>query len=243
MSAEERIERARLLYERAVFGGEADALAMADRELNAVEADLALARGRIVHARFLEQASARSVTSEERSGGPLLGPGDENSEELALFQRAAELYRMLGDTRGEGEALFWVGVFHQVVRHDNNAAVPVLERSYELATQAGDKLTISYAARHLGIAEHMAGRVNTARERLEESVRLRREIGFLPGVAANLIGLAYLAADESHRHEALTLIEEARSIAEASGARGVMRGVEEARTQLQGVAAPHPASD
>ena len=44
MSAEDRIERARLLYERAVFGGDADALATADRELDAVEADLALAR-------------------------------------------------------------------------------------------------------------------------------------------------------------------------------------------------------
>jgi len=43
MSAEDRIERSRLLYERAVYGGDADALETADRELDAVEADLALA--------------------------------------------------------------------------------------------------------------------------------------------------------------------------------------------------------
>ena len=47
MSAEDRIERARLLYERAVYGGDASALETADRELDAVEADLALARGRV----------------------------------------------------------------------------------------------------------------------------------------------------------------------------------------------------
>lgn len=46
MSADGRIERARMLYENAVFGGNAGALAAAERELDAVEADLALARGR-----------------------------------------------------------------------------------------------------------------------------------------------------------------------------------------------------
>jgi hypothetical protein len=213
MSAEERIERARLLYEQSVFNGETDALAVADRELNAVEADLALARGRVVHGRFL-------------------AGGTEDPRELELFQRAAGLYRTLGDSRGEAEALFWIGTFHQVVRHDDGAAVPSFERSYELATQAGDKLTMSYALRHLGIAEHTAGRLNAARARLEESVRLRREMGFLPGVAANLVGLAYIAAAEGRRDDAMTVIEEAASIAEASGARGIMRSIEQARAQL-----------
>jgi hypothetical protein len=49
MSADDRIEAARLLYERAVFTGDADALTTADRELDGVEA--ALARGRIIHPR------------------------------------------------------------------------------------------------------------------------------------------------------------------------------------------------
>lgn len=213
MSVDGRIERARLLYERAVFGGDADALATAERDLDAVEADLALARGRVIHARFLERR-------------------DEDPQELALFQRAAELYRMLGDVRGEGESLFWVGTFHQVVRRDAAAAVPALERSRELAARVGDKLTMSYALRHLGIAEHTAGRLDAARERLEESVRLRREIGFLPGVAANLVGLIYIAAAEGRRDDALAMVEEAGALAEASGARGIMHQVEEARAQL-----------
>jgi len=213
MSVNDRIELARLLYESAVFGGDASALAIAERELDAVEADLALARGRVIHARFLEQRN-------------------EDPHELALFERAAQLYQTLGDVRGEGEALLWVGIFHQVVRHDNDAAVPVLDRSYELATQVGDTLTVSYALRHLGIAEHAAGRLDAARERLEESMRLRREIGFLPGVAANLVGLAYIAAAQGRRAEALALIEEAAAIAAAAGAHGIMRQVEEASTQL-----------
>jgi tetratricopeptide (TPR) repeat protein len=220
MSAEDRIERARLLYERAVYGGDASTLATADRELDGVEADLAVARGRVIHTRFLEQ---RDEDPERLAKDP---------HELALFECAAKLYRKLGDVRGEGEALFWVGCFYQVVRRDDDTAVPVLERSRELAAQAGDKQTMSEALRHLGIAEHRAGRLDTARERLEESVRLRREIGLMPGVAANLVGLAYIAAGDGRHDEALALLEEAGAIAEASGAHRIMRQVEEARTQL-----------
>jgi tetratricopeptide (TPR) repeat protein len=220
MSSEERIERARLLYERAVFGGDASALATAERELNAVEADLALARGRLIHARFLEQR-------DQSQGKP-----SEDPEELVLFERAAHLYQMLGDVRGEGEALFCIGTFHQIVRQDDAAAILVLERSRELATQVGDKLTISYALRHLGIAEYNAGRLDTARERLEESVQLRRELAFLPGVAANLVGLGYIAAGEGRRDDALALFEEADAIAAASDAQGIMRSIEQSRTDL-----------
>ena len=93
ISADERIERARLLYERFVFGGEAGLLAAADRELDAVEAGLALARGRVMHGRFLEQ----------RDSDP--GQLTEDPRELPLFERAAELYQALGDMPGEAEAL------------------------------------------------------------------------------------------------------------------------------------------
>lgn len=210
---DDRIEQAGLLYERAVFGGDADAVTAAERELDAVEADLTLARGRVVHARFL--------TSRR-----------EDPEELGLFERAADLYRRLGDVRGEAEALFWIGCFHQVVRDDDAAAVPVLEQSHEKAVKAGDALTASYALRHLGIADQRAGRLGPARERLEESTRLRRELGFLPGVAANLVGLAYITAGEGRRDEALRILDEAGSIADAAGAYGILRHVQEARARL-----------
>lgn len=219
MSAEDRIERARLLYERAIFAGDATVLAIAERDLDGVEADLALARGRIIHARFLEHRNEDQQLDQDR-------------HELALFERAAQLYRVLGDPRGEAESLFWIGCFHQVVQGDSDTAVPILQRSCELAAQAGDKLTMSYALRHLAIADHAAGLLDTAREQLEESVRLRRETGFMPGVAANLVGLAYIAAAEGRRDNALALIEEASAIATADGARGIMRQVDEARTQL-----------
>jgi hypothetical protein len=215
MSTQERIELARQLYERAVFGGDASVLQTAERELDAVEADLALARGRILHARFLQERH-------------------EDPHELALFQRAAQLYHKLGDLHGEAEALFWIGAFHQVVRQDTALAVPTLDRSRELASQIGDKLTLSYALRHLGFAEHAAGRLGPARHMLEESTRLRREVGFPPGVAANLVGLAYVAAADNRRDDALSLLHEANQIAEASDAQAILRQIEHARSDLKG---------
>ena len=99
-------------------------------------------------------------------------------------------------------------------------------------TQAGDKRTMSEALRHLGIAEHRAGRLDGARKRLEESTRLRREIGLMPGVAANLVGLAYIAAADDRRDYARALLAEAAAIAESAGAHRILRQVEEARADL-----------
>jgi tetratricopeptide (TPR) repeat protein len=217
---DERLERARLAYERTVFGGDTGPLAQADRDLDGVEADLALARGRAMHGRFL-------IGREEDPANVAEDPA-----ELTSFERAAALYQALGDARGEGEALFWIGCFHQVVRRDNDVAVPFLERSFDLAVAAGDKQTASEDLRHLGIAAHMAGRHDAARRRLEESSGLRQEIGLLPGVASNLVGLAYIAAAQDRRDDAMTLLDEAAAIAEATEALRILRSVNVARAEL-----------
>jgi tetratricopeptide (TPR) repeat protein len=220
MSTDDRIERAKEAYERAVFGGDTGALIDAEQGLDAVEADAALARGLILHARFQGAPSgAGSLPAEDPA-------------ELPLFERALKLYRGLGDTRGEAEALFWIGCLHQFIRRDNETAVPYLERSCQLATQTGDKPTQSEALRHLGIAAHAAGRLDEARERLEESSRLRREVGALPGVASNMIGLAYIAAAQGRRADAFGTLDEAHAIARAHGAHAIVAHIEHARTQI-----------
>jgi tetratricopeptide (TPR) repeat protein len=214
MGADDRIERAGKWYEDAVFCGDRDAVAAGERALDGVEADLALARGRLLHARYLAERT-------------------EDPRELALFERAAELYRELGDERGEGEALFWVGCLHQVIRGDEALAAPAFARAHELSTRAGDRLTRSYVLRHLAFLDQAAGRLTEARERLEESTRLRQELGFLPGVAANLLALGHLAADEGDRERALALVDEATAVAERSGAHGILAWAVEARADLQ----------
>lgn len=206
----------------------ADRLLDAVNAVEAVDADLALGRGRIRHARFLSDGVA-------------------NRDELARFERAAGLYRALGGARGEAEARFWVGCFHQVVGDDYGppsrrrsapprppsrrwSAPPSGAGARRRVGRAGRRpATLSYALCHLGIAEHRAGRTGATRDRLEESLRLRREIGFAPGVAANLVGLAYVAADEGRRDDARALLDEAQQVAEAAGAHAVAASVDQAR--------------
>jgi tetratricopeptide (TPR) repeat protein len=213
MTDDSRLDRAKTLYERAVFEGDHDAVATAERELDWVEADLALARGRLLHARFLADRK-------------------EDPRELELFERAAQLYEQLGDIRGSGEAQFWVGIVHQVVRGNLEPAVPYFEQSYELAAKAGDKLTVSYATRHLGFAHAESGDLLAARKMHEESVRLRRELGFTPGVAAGLLALAEVAHRDGRTEDAHRLLDEADAVAESSGAEGIRKWITQARAEL-----------
>jgi tetratricopeptide (TPR) repeat protein len=210
------VERMRLvgeLYERAIFNGEYDVLPQADRELDKVEADMLVGRGRIMHARYLDTQV-------------------EAPEELPAFERAAELYRRLEDEHGEAEAQFWIGCFHQVIRDDNATAIPHLTTASDLARKTGDDLTLSYALRHLGIAAHVAGHYDDAKALLEESTALRRALGFTAGVAANLVGLIYLAATQGRPDDARTLADEAAALAASVGATAVGEQIEAARSRL-----------
>ena len=220
MSAEDRIERVKRLYDQAVYGGDTSVLAEADRCVEAMEADAALARGRILHARFLNERAIPGSSAVE------------DPAELPLFQRATDLYRAVGDVRGEAEGLFWIGCLHQVIRRDNDSAVPELERSCQLAAEVADTWTQAEALRHLGIAAHMAGRFDEARQRLEESSRLRREDGAMPGVASNMVGLAYIAAAQGRRADALATLDEALTIAQVHGAHAIVRHIEQARAEI-----------
>ncbi len=213
-------DRARRRYEDAFFDDDPAQLDGADAELDLVEAGLALARGRIMHARFL-------------AGGQL------DPATLAQFERAAGLYAGAGDGRGEAEALFWAGTCHQVGRDDEQAARPLLERAAELATAAGDRLTLSYAVRHLGFAEEAAGRLDAARELLAESLRLRRELGFERGASAALLALAQNARARGDQDAALALLAEAGDTARRAGARGILRRIEAEQTDAGHTDAGH----
>ncbi|MBM7789121.1 tetratricopeptide repeat protein [Tenggerimyces flavus] len=216
---DDRLIEALKRYEAAVFAGANDELNVADRALDAVEADTALARGRIRHARFL----AARAAGEQPTDDPV---------ELALFDRALALYEALDDTRGAAEAQFWVGCYHQVIRGDQTDTEPMFARARDLAEASGDELTRSYALRHLAFVAQHAGRAADARAALAESTNLRREIGFTAGVAANLVAEAYLAAEDGRTSDAGALLDEAATLATESGAHAVSGWVSDARTNI-----------
>jgi ribosomal protein S18 acetylase RimI-like enzyme len=206
--AADPVRQATVAYERAAFAGDPSALDAAERDLAVLEADVRLARAKLAHARF------------QTGGADLAGQPE-------LLDHAARLYREAGATRGEAEALCWLGIHHQFVLGDDTAAVPLLERARELS--AGDDLLTSYALRHLGIAEHRAGRTAAARTLLEESTALRRSAGFTVGVASNLVGLIHIAVAEGRHDDAGALVTRAA----AAGAHRILAQVEEAAATVR----------
>lgn len=212
---EDPLTRADLLNEQALYTGSAAASRRAAEELDRAEAILSLGRGRVLHAQYLAEN------------------GDENPGELTAFERAVELARRLRDRALEAQALLWVGVVHQVLRGDQSSSLPYFNRSYELARGVGDVITMSYAVRHLAIADLQAGRHELAWALLQESAELRRSVGFRPGVAAALVNLGEIAAEQGRPGEARELLMEARSLAEEVGAEPFLRRIEAALAALE----------
>ncbi|MER6400875.1 hypothetical protein ABT263_33275 [Kitasatospora sp. NPDC001603] len=75
-------------------------------------------------------------------------------------------------------------------------------------------------------------------ERIEHARRLCShsvfggEADVLPGVAANLVGLAYIAAAEGCPADARALLDEAAELAAGAGAKAVLHSIDEARAEL-----------
>jgi tetratricopeptide repeat protein len=107
-----------------------------------------------------------------------------------------------------------------------------MERSRALAAEANDELTTSYALRRLGIGYLRSGRLDAARNALEESTRLRRRLDFPAGVAANLVALAYLATEQDRRDDAARLLDDAEVLGTAAQAHAIGNWIIEARTNL-----------
>jgi tetratricopeptide (TPR) repeat protein len=194
-----------------------------DRLLDQVEAEVALARGRLVYERYL------------RSGpGGYPAHGANGLPALPLFRTAAELFHRTGDAAREREALFWVGTLEQTLNRNYSEAAVTLERAGELAKSANDRLVLSSVERHLGFIAFLEAVPVEARAHLEESVRLRREIPFPAGVAMGLVALAELALEQKDRDGALQLLDQAAEVARSANADGALAAIGEVRQRASG---------
>jgi tetratricopeptide (TPR) repeat protein len=221
LDLEDRIRNVASLYEIESFEGDPALWDQEELLLDAVEAEISLARGRLLHARFLLLLLQGKDTK-----------FDHSSEALSLFNHAEEIYRRLGNDRGEAEVLFWIGVIDQVTRHDDKAALVSFRRARELATKTGDILLLSSVERHLGFSDIHSGRFDEARKHLEESVKLRREMGFEAGIAAGLVSLAELSIETGDLRHAQELLDEAEAMSAPQKA-GIRTIVQQVRLQLK----------
>jgi hypothetical protein len=206
LRATHALATARILAEQAGFGGVdtlAERSAVLDVALAAAQQtdDHSLlgavwdARGMSLHYAYLDS---------DRTAEP--------PEELSSFERGLDYRRQAADQRGMAESLFHVGLVYGVVRQDHPQALPFFQQSYALAQQVGDSIMASYAIRHIGFAQHDSGDTVSARASMQESLELREQAGFIPGVAMALVMLAYADADLDQRALALEHLGRARTI-------------------------------
>jgi len=118
---------------------------------------------------------------------------------LEPAQKSLDLRREIGDQVGVAESLFLLGLAHE---HKALPDVVEAEKLFREALQAadatGEKRWRSYASRHLGWTCMNRGDLDEAFVYLEESLRLRQEIGlvaFLPP-AYHAVGLVQLERGE-----------------------------------------------
>jgi hypothetical protein len=119
---------------------------------------------------------------------------------------------------------------YQVVRGDHATARPSFEE-YERASALGDVLA-SYALRHVAFCDEDAGDLGAA-ERRHETLELRRQAGWVPCQAAQLMALADVRKQRGRREEARALATEARAILEDVGAERLLTIVEAELDELE----------
>jgi tetratricopeptide (TPR) repeat protein len=156
--------------------------------------------------------------------------------EEALFRRALAIRQELDDPAGAAAALFGIGLVHQVLRRDWDAAMPYFREALALADRYGDLLTRSEVHRHVGfyyLAREV--RLDEARHHLGLSLRLRERHGDLRWIPSGTQALGEVEAAAGNRAGALRLLREAVRQAAAAGLRP--ERIETARAALRRVEA------
>jgi tetratricopeptide (TPR) repeat protein len=159
------------------------------------------------------------------------GEADADAEE-ALFQQALAIRRDIGDLAGTAESLFGIGLVHQVLRRDWDAAMPYFRQAMALADEHGDDLTRSEVHRHVGFFYLVKDvQPEKAVRHLRISLQLRERLGdsrWTPGVTLAL-GQAELVAGMNF--EAIHHLRLALTQARQAGLRG--HSAEEAEEWLR----------
>ncbi|RIQ18407.1 tetratricopeptide repeat protein [Jiangella rhizosphaerae] len=146
--------------------------------------------------------------------------------EKEQFRRALAFRRALGDRAGVAESLFGLGLVHQVLRRDWDAAEPYFFEALTEADQHADLLTRSEAHRHVGFFHLVVtGRPDVAVGHLRHSLALRQELGDrrLLATASLALGQALLVA--GHRSEGVAAIRSSVEQAAAGRLRPMWAGM------------------
>jgi tetratricopeptide (TPR) repeat protein len=137
-------------------------------------------------------------------------------EAIPRFRRSLDLFREIGDRRGEGNALGNLGIAYRQVGEPRRA-IEHFERRLAIAREIGDRRGESNGLGNLGNAYLVLGETRRAIEYYEQQLATAREIRdrLGEGHALGNLGVAYRRMGEAHR--AIGYLEQRLAIAREIG--------------------------
>jgi tetratricopeptide (TPR) repeat protein len=204
---------AEAMVEAAFRSGEFD---RAERTLEAARSSAAADGDRATEAAALDRLAMVMHFRALDRGGDAAGAGAEEE----LFQRALAIRREIGDQAGIAESLFGVGLVHQVLRRDWDAAMPCFREALALADAHGDDLLRSEVHRHMGFFSMVEDvEPEQAVHHLRVSLELRERWGDPRWIPSGLLALGQAELVAGRRPEAIEHLRQAVRQARQAGLR------------------------
>ena len=161
----------------------------------------------------------------------IMAVGDADRE-LECFTRAAALFESIGDLENAALSIAFIGIFHHVDRLDRDAAIPFLQKAYELTEAGRGSEARSEATRHLGQIHQERGEFAAAIPLLEESLAARAEAGSSRHLASALHALGYAHLEAGNLDTAEDYLDRGRHLGELHGSRLFLPMIAKARAEL-----------
>jgi predicted ATPase/class 3 adenylate cyclase len=146
-----------------------------------------------------------------------LGNADPDGVGWASLEEALELYRALGDERGQANILWGMGN-KRYFQGDPQAGIAELDQALQIYRRVGDRTMEAWALHMLGAGLLRLGDGEAARAPVRDALRLFQESGDAAGLTLVFDDLAALAAYDGDAERAARLWGAARSLSTATGA-------------------------
>jgi predicted ATPase/class 3 adenylate cyclase len=163
------------------------------------------------------------------------GNTDPDGIGLAALQEALDLYRALGDERGQANVLWGIGN-REYFLNDPSAGVVALAEALEIFRRVGDRTMEAWTLHMLGSAKLRLGDTEASRGLFGAALRLFNESGDAAGLTLLFDDLASQAAADGDPERAARLWGAARSLSASTGA-GLASFVDQFLVRFTGQAA------
>ena len=138
-------------------------------------------------------------------------------ERVALAQEALDIYRRLGDRRGEGNVL-WAMLDIEVLRLHPDAALALGEECLRIFSESGDRFMLAWTQFMLGLNDNLRSERASARTRFLQALEAFRDGADVSAYGLVLDGLAALSFADGDREHAMRVAGGADAIQQRAGA-------------------------